>query len=124
MIVTTVNVNGVRAAVKERSTDNLGLFAWLKETRADVVCLQETRADDAQIARRAGARHRRRLAPRRRVSGGVPGAGRRRLAMVGASPREAQDAALEARRVSRRQHDRAAESVAGRALGLAREGAR
>ena len=43
------------------------------------------------------------------------------LAMVGASPRDAQDAALEARRVSRRQHDRAAESVAGRALGLARK---
>ena len=50
MIVTTINVNGIRAAVKERSTDNLGLLAWLKETRADVVCLQETRADDAQIA--------------------------------------------------------------------------
>ena len=43
------------------------------------------------------------------------------LAMVGASPRDAQDAALEARRVSRRRHDRAAESVADRALGLARK---
>jgi tetratricopeptide (TPR) repeat protein len=43
------------------------------------------------------------------------------LAMVGASPRDAQDAALEAQRVSRRQRDRAAESVAGRALGLARK---
>ena len=50
MIVTTRNVHGIRAAVQERSTDNLGLLAWLKETRADVVCLQETRADDAQIA--------------------------------------------------------------------------
>ena len=50
MIVTTINVNGIRAAVKERSTDNLGLLAWLKETRADVVCLQETRADDDQLA--------------------------------------------------------------------------
>ena len=50
MIVTTINVNGIRAAVRERSTDNLGLLAWLKETRADVVCLQETRADDAQLA--------------------------------------------------------------------------
>ncbi len=50
MIVTTINVNGIRAAVKERSTDNLGLLAWLKTTRADVVCLQETRADDAQLA--------------------------------------------------------------------------
>ena len=43
------------------------------------------------------------------------------LAMVGASPRDAQDAALEARRISRTQQDRAAESVAGRALGLARK---
>jgi exodeoxyribonuclease III len=50
VIVTTVNVNGVRAAVKERSTDNLGMLAWLKQTRADVVCLQETRADDEQLA--------------------------------------------------------------------------
>ena len=50
MIVTTINVNGIRAAVKERSTENLGLLAWLKETRADVVCLQETRADDDQLA--------------------------------------------------------------------------
>ncbi|HSA41904.1 MAG TPA: endonuclease/exonuclease/phosphatase family protein, partial [Mycobacterium sp.] len=49
MIVTTVNVNGIRAAVRERSTDNPGLLAWLKETRADVVCLQETRADDGQL---------------------------------------------------------------------------
>jgi len=50
VIVTTVNVNGIRAAVKERSTDNLGLLAWLKETRADVICLQETRADEDQVA--------------------------------------------------------------------------
>jgi exodeoxyribonuclease III len=50
VIVTTINVNGIRAAVKERSTENLGLLAWLKETRADVVCLQETRADDDQLA--------------------------------------------------------------------------
>ncbi len=50
MIVSTVNVNGIRAAVKQRSTDNLGLLPWLKETTADVVCLQETRADDEQLA--------------------------------------------------------------------------
>ena len=50
MIVTTINVNGIRAAVKQRSTDNLGMLAWLKETRADVICLQETRADDEQLA--------------------------------------------------------------------------
>jgi exodeoxyribonuclease-3 len=50
VIVSTVNVNGIRAAVKERSLENLGLLPWLKETRADVVCLQETRADDDQLA--------------------------------------------------------------------------
>lgn len=50
MIVTTINVNGVRAAVRERSQDNRGLLAWLSRTAADVVCLQETRADDAQLA--------------------------------------------------------------------------
>ena len=50
VIVTTVNVNGIRAAVKQRSAENLGLLPWLKETTADVVCLQETRADDEQLA--------------------------------------------------------------------------
>ena len=50
MIVSTINVNGIRAAVKERSPENLGLLPWLKETRADVICLQETRADDEQLA--------------------------------------------------------------------------
>ena len=50
MIVSTVNVNGIRAAVKERSAENLGLLPWLDTTSADVVCLQETRADDDQLA--------------------------------------------------------------------------
>lgn len=50
MIVTTINVNGVRAAVRERSPENLGLLDWLTNTSADVVCLQETRADDEQLA--------------------------------------------------------------------------
>ncbi|WP_101948526.1 exodeoxyribonuclease III [Mycobacterium sp. 3519A] len=50
MIVTTINVNGVRAAIKQRSATNLGLLPWLAETKADVVCLQETRADDDQLA--------------------------------------------------------------------------
>lgn len=49
LTVSTINVNGIRAAVKQRSTDNLGLLPWLKETDADVVCLQETRADDEQL---------------------------------------------------------------------------
>ena len=50
LIVSTINVNGVRAATKRRSDDNLGLLPWLAETTADVVCLQETRADDDQLA--------------------------------------------------------------------------
>ena len=50
MIVTTINVNGVRAAVRQRSEENRGLLAWLGQTAADVVCLQETRADDDQLA--------------------------------------------------------------------------
>lgn len=50
MIVSTINVNGIRAAIKQRSAENLGLLPWLAQTRADVVCLQETRADDDQLA--------------------------------------------------------------------------
>ena len=50
VIVSTINVNGIRAAIKQRSSENLGLLPWLAETRADVVCLQETRADDDQLA--------------------------------------------------------------------------
>jgi exodeoxyribonuclease III len=50
LIVSTINVNGIRAATKQRSDDNLGLLPWLAETKADVVCLQETRADDDQLA--------------------------------------------------------------------------
>lgn len=50
MIVTTINVNGVRAAVRQRSPENLGLLSWLEQSDADVVCLQETRADDDQVA--------------------------------------------------------------------------
>jgi len=50
VILTTINVNGVRAAVRQRSEDNLGLLDWLERTPSDVICLQETRADDAQVA--------------------------------------------------------------------------
>lgn len=49
MIVSTINVNGIRAATKQRSATNLGLLPWLAATCADVVCLQETRADDEQL---------------------------------------------------------------------------
>ena len=37
MILTTINVNGVRAAVRQRSEDNLGLLDWLERTAADAV---------------------------------------------------------------------------------------
>ncbi len=40
----------MRAAVRQRSPENLGLLSWLEATGADVVCLQETRADDSQLA--------------------------------------------------------------------------
>ncbi|MFE9423837.1 exodeoxyribonuclease III [Kitasatospora sp. NPDC006697] len=42
-VVTTVNVNGIRAAAKK------GLVEWLAATPADVVCLQEVRAETAQL---------------------------------------------------------------------------
>lgn len=41
-IVSTVNVNGVRAATGK------GMLDWLAATEADFVCLQETRATDQQ----------------------------------------------------------------------------
>ncbi|WP_299561648.1 exodeoxyribonuclease III [uncultured Mycolicibacterium sp.] len=50
LTVTTINVNGVRAAVRQRSERNRGLLAWLAETAADVVCLQETRCEADQLA--------------------------------------------------------------------------
>ncbi|MFI1824958.1 exodeoxyribonuclease III [Streptomyces sp. NPDC020412] len=42
--VTSVNVNGLRAAAKK------GFVEWLAQTDADVVCLQEVRAEEAQLA--------------------------------------------------------------------------
>ncbi|MET7637458.1 exodeoxyribonuclease III [Streptomyces sp. NPDC005438] len=41
--VTTVNVNGLRAAAKK------GYLEWLATTEADVVCLQEVRAESHQL---------------------------------------------------------------------------
>lgn len=46
--VATVNVNGIRAAAKVRNENNLGILPWLEETPADVVLMQEVRADEAQ----------------------------------------------------------------------------
>jgi exodeoxyribonuclease-3 len=48
-IVTTINANGVRAAVKERSERNRGLLPWLRDTDTDHVLLQETRATEEQV---------------------------------------------------------------------------
>ena len=41
--IITYNVNGIRAAVKK------GFAEWLQETNPDVVCIQETKAQDEQI---------------------------------------------------------------------------
>jgi exodeoxyribonuclease-3 len=43
----TLNVNGIRSAARK------GFYAWLVRQRADVVCLQEIRADHALLADRA-----------------------------------------------------------------------
>ncbi len=43
MRIITVNVNGIRAAAKK------GFFDWLKRQKADVVCLQETKAQEHQL---------------------------------------------------------------------------
>lgn len=43
LTVSTVNVNGLRAAAKK------GFLPWLEATRADVVCLQEVRAEPGQL---------------------------------------------------------------------------
>jgi exodeoxyribonuclease-3 len=43
LTVTTVNVNGVRAAAKK------GFLGWLESTSSDVVCLQEVRAEPDQL---------------------------------------------------------------------------
>ncbi|WP_149179632.1 exodeoxyribonuclease III [Streptomyces sp. TRM49041] len=43
LTVSTANVNGLRAAAKK------GFVEWLADTAADVVCLQEVRAEEAQI---------------------------------------------------------------------------
>jgi len=44
MRIITVNVNGIRAAAKK------GFFDWLQKQNADVVCLQETKAQMAELS--------------------------------------------------------------------------
>jgi len=43
MRIITLNVNGIRSAAAK------GLFPWLAQTRADVICLQEVRAREDQF---------------------------------------------------------------------------
>ncbi|GMR07238.1 MAG: exodeoxyribonuclease III [Gammaproteobacteria bacterium] len=43
MRVISINVNGIRAAEKK------GLLQWLSRQRADVICIQETRAQESQL---------------------------------------------------------------------------
>ena len=48
LTIATVNVNGIRAAAKVRHEDNQGILPWLENTPADVVLMQEVRADEMQ----------------------------------------------------------------------------
>ncbi|MBV7294754.1 endonuclease/exonuclease/phosphatase family protein [Corynebacterium sp. TAE3-ERU12] len=48
LTIATVNVNGIRAAVKKRHEDNPGMLAWLSHTPSDIVLLQEVRATPEQ----------------------------------------------------------------------------
>ncbi|CAK7287965.1 DNA uridine endonuclease [Streptomyces misionensis JCM 4497] len=48
LTVTSVNVNGLRAAARK------GFVPWLAATEADVVCLQEVRAEPHQLPEEAG----------------------------------------------------------------------
>lgn len=48
LTIASVNVNGIRAATKVRNEDNMGMLAWLAETPADVVLMQEVRASEQQ----------------------------------------------------------------------------
>lgn len=43
MKIITLNVNGIRSSARK------GLFGWLAKQNADVVCLQETRANEDQL---------------------------------------------------------------------------
>ena len=43
MRIITLNVNGIRSAARK------GLFQWLPRQKADIVCLQEVKAQDADF---------------------------------------------------------------------------
>lgn len=44
MRIITINVNGIRAAAKK------GFYDWMKRQKADVICIQETKAQEHQLA--------------------------------------------------------------------------
>jgi exodeoxyribonuclease-3 len=44
MKIISANVNGIRAAARK------GFFDWMKRQRADVICIQETKAQEHQLA--------------------------------------------------------------------------
>ena len=46
MRIITINVNGIRAAERK------GFFSWLEKQNADVVCLQEIKAQEDQLDER------------------------------------------------------------------------
>lgn len=43
MRIITINTNGIRAAARK------GFFDWLKKQKADVICIQETKAQEHQL---------------------------------------------------------------------------
>lgn len=51
LTVTTINVNGIRAATRIRSEENRGFLEWLNNTTTDIVCLQEVRATEPQTVK-------------------------------------------------------------------------
>src|SRR5699024_5518443 len=48
LTIASVNVNGIRAACKQRNELNLGMNEWLQETSADVGLMQEEPGTPAQ----------------------------------------------------------------------------
>jgi exodeoxyribonuclease-3 len=44
MRIITLNANGIRAAARK------GFFEWLPQQNADIICIQETKAQDDQLS--------------------------------------------------------------------------
>ena len=43
MRIITLNVNGIRSAERK------GFFSWMQQQNADIICLQETKAQEHQL---------------------------------------------------------------------------